>query len=334
MLLDSEEDFFSKPEILRVAWHGFCERHTKYFPWSTWQRFFPFQGRDAGTYHPSCTTCQQYYSYPAPFSYENLTHTTLAFPNYFRDVNNVNNNNPSDHISSTTTTNAAATAANNNNNDSRLISQAHLHDEAAFGRAETCCCCCCVAAATGALVMTSQLEDERARQAADADDDEVVQSGIESGIVRSHCCSAQKLNPIFQPQHQDGGHLANDISFVQKVCDSSSFDFSDVNLLASQPGGQGSVRGRRQRVTARCSQGNCDQVVCVDNNSFLLHHQDGDKCGETDEAMRLVKKCSLDGSCDPERSFQSVSFETAPRWSCGVPGLGASIQQVRIVGNI
>ena len=130
--------------------------------------------------------------------------------------------------------------------------------------------------------MTSQLEDERARQAADADDDEVVQSGIESGIVRSHCCSAQKLNPIFQPQHQDGGHLANDISFVQKVCDSSSFDFSDVKLLASQPGGQG----------------------------------------------------SLDGSCDPERSFQSVSFEAAPRWSCGVPGLGASIQQVRILGNI
>jgi len=213
-----------------------------------------------------------------------VTQSASVFPNYFRE-NNVNNN------------------SSNNNNDSRLT---HLRDEA-FGSAPACCCCCCdAAAAASALAVTSQLAEERARQTVDV----AGQSGTESGQERSHCCSAQKLNPTIWQERQIGC----DVSIRPKICDDSSFEFCDAKLT-SQPGHE-SVRGRRQR---RCSQGNCDG-----------RRQQQDECfvGESDEAeMRLVKKCSLDGPCGPDRPSQT--FDSAPRWSCGVPGLGASIQQVR-----
>lgn len=211
--------------------------------------------------------------------------------------------------------------------DSRLCSQSHLHDEV-FGHAQACYCCCCeaaAAAAAGAMVMTSQLEDERARHAVDVTDD---QSGIESGQDRNHCCSAQHQNlQQQQQQHHQRRQVSCDNS---KLCSDSSFETADAKI-SSQPG-HGSVRGRRQR---RCSQGNCaEREICVDDR--CPQRQDGENCVagesvESDPAMvRMVKKCSLDGSCGPDRSFQSVQFETAPRWSCGVPGLGASIQQVRL----
>jgi hypothetical protein len=182
-------------------------------------------------------------------------------------------------------------------------------------------CCCCVA------LVTSQLEDEGAP--ADvrrrAQNEMEVQSGFESGTERSHCCSAHKLNITSSQQQQQ--HQCDSSS--HRFVNNSSFESGDVKS-ASQPG-QDLIRGRLLR---QCSQGNCAEQLCVDDQCC---QQDGESVRvqqqqqqPESEKMRLVKKCSLDGSCGPEgeRSFQSVSFESGPRWSCGVPGLGASIQQV------